>query len=233
MEIIPVIDLLHGKVVRAQRGERDRYLPIVSQLCDSCEPLDITRALVELYPFKTLYIADLNAIQRMGDNAAVVMKLQQNFPHIDFWLDTGIVAASAWPYLDIANIRCIIGSEVLNNITQYTHLMSNLATARPILSLDFNRNGLLGPKALIQPEHWPQELICMTLAQVGSYEGPDLEKIAGLAATDSHHGIYAAGGIRDIVDLKRLRALGAAGALIASTLHDGKIDAPMIAEFMA
>ena len=218
--------------MRAQRGERDRYLPILSQLCDSSEPLEITRALIELYPFKTLYIADLNAIQGMGNNAAVVMKLQHHFPHIDFWLDTGIVTASAWSYLDMATIRCIIGSEVLKNIAQYTHLISSLATARPILSLDFNRNGLLGPNALMQPEYWPQKLICMTLAKVGSYEGPDFEKIAGLA-TNSHHGIYAAGGIRDIDDLNRLHTLGAAGALIASTLHDGKIDASMITEFMA
>ena len=233
MEIIPVIDLLHGKVVRAQRGERDRYLPIISQLCDSCEPLEITHALIELYPFKTLYIADLNAIQGMGDNAAVVMQLQHHFPHIDFWLDTGITAANAWPYRDTAAIRCVIGSEVLKNIAQYTHLISSLAPARPVLSLDFNRYGLLGPEALLQPEYWPQELICMTLAKVGSYEGPDFEKIAGLAATNSHRGIYAAGGIRDIDDLKRLHALGAAGALIASTLHDGKIDAAMITELMA
>jgi phosphoribosylformimino-5-aminoimidazole carboxamide ribotide isomerase len=233
VEIIPVIDLLHGKVVRAQRGERDRYLPILSQLCDSCEPLEIMRALIELYPFKTLYIADLNAIQGMGDNAAEVRKLQHHFPHIDFWLDTGIIDANAWSYLDTATIRCIIGSEVLKNTAQYTHLLSNLAIARPILSLDFNGNGLLGPKALIQPEYWPKELICMTLARVGSYEGPDFEKIAGLVATGVQRKIYAAGGIRSINDLKGLHALGAAGALIASTLHDGKIDASMIAELMA
>jgi phosphoribosylformimino-5-aminoimidazole carboxamide ribotide isomerase len=233
VEIIPVIDLLHGKVVRAQRGERERYLPIRSQLCASCEPLEITRALTELYPFNILYIADLNAIQGMGDNVAEIMKLQQHFPHLDFWVDNGIVSANVWPYPSTSNIRCIIGSEVLNSIDQYTHLLSELATVQPILSLDFNRNGLLGPEALLQPEYWPQKLICMTLTRVGSYEGPDFEKIAELAATDSRREIYAAGGIRDIADLKRLRVLGAAGALIASTLHDGKLDASMLAELMA
>jgi phosphoribosylformimino-5-aminoimidazole carboxamide ribotide isomerase len=233
VEIIPVIDLLHGKVVRAQRGERERYLPIRSQLCASCEPLEITRALTELYPFNTLYIADLNAIQGMGDNVAEIMKLQQHFPHLDFWVDSGIVSPNTWPYPGASNIRCIIGSEVLNSIDQYTHLLSELAAVQPILSLDFNRNGLRGPEALLQQEYWPQKLICMTLTRVGSYEGPDFEKIAELAATDSRREIYAAGGIRDITDLKRLRVLGAAGALIASTLHDGKIDASMLAELMA
>lgn len=233
MEIIPVIDLLHGKVVRAQRGERNRYLPIHSTLCDSCEPHEVVRALTGLYPFKSLYIADLNAIQGMANHSAAISMLLRDFPHIDFWLDVGIANASSWPFREVSNIRCVIGSETLSNVEQYIQLALQLSANRPMLSLDFNRNGFMGPDSLLQSEHWPEALLCMTLTKVGSYEGPDFEKIAELTAMDGQRKIYAAGGVRHVEDLKRLQYSGAAGALIASTLHDGKIDAQQIAELMA
>lgn len=232
MEIIPVLDLLHGKVVRAQRGERNRYLPIHSTLCDSCEPHEVVRALTELYPFKSLYIADLDAIQGIANNSITVAMLLCDFPHIDFWLDIGIANASAWPFSAASNIRCIIGSETLSNLEQYLQLALQLSANRPMLSLDFNQNGLMGPDSLLHSDHWPEALICMTLSKVGSYEGPDFEKIAELTAMDRQRKIYAAGGVRHLEDLKRLQCSGAAGALIASTLHDGKIDAHQIAKLM-
>jgi phosphoribosylformimino-5-aminoimidazole carboxamide ribotide isomerase len=232
VEIIPVIDLLHGKVVRAQRGERDRYLPIQSQLCDSCEPLEVVRSMLGLYPFKSLYIADLNAIQSMGNNFADVAGLLNTFPEVDFWMDAGLASADSWPFPHPANIRCILGSEALNSAEQYLLLASQLRAHRPILSLDFNRDGFLGAESLLQPGFWPQTVICMTLAKVGSYEGPDWDAITGLATIAPMQDIYAAGGIRDFDDLKRLVRTGVAGALIASALHDGKINARQLAELM-
>ena len=232
MEIIPVIDLLHGKVVRAQRGERNRYLPIHSTLCDSCEPHEVVRALTELYPFKSLYIADLDAIQGMANNSAAISMLLRDFPHIDFWLDVGIANTSSWPFREASNIRCVIGSETLSNVEQYMQLTLQLSAHCPMLSLDFNQNGFMGPDSLLQSELWPDTLLCMTLTKVGSYEGPDFEKIAELTAIDRQLKVYAAGGVRHAEDLKRLQRAGAAGALIASTLHDGKIDARQIGELM-
>ena len=52
MQIIPVIDLLNGVVVHAQRGDRKNYQPIQSALTTSHQPLDIVAALLEIYPFK-------------------------------------------------------------------------------------------------------------------------------------------------------------------------------------
>jgi phosphoribosylformimino-5-aminoimidazole carboxamide ribotide isomerase len=232
VEIIPVIDLLHGKVVRAQRGERDRYLPIDSPLCNSSEPVDVIRALTELYPFTTLYIADLNAIQRLGNNSPAIQELHGQFPDLELWLDAGISDAASWPFPIMSNLRCIVGSETLSSAEQYTQLASQLHANRPVLSLDFNNDGLLGPQQLLNPKFWPDTMICMTLAKVGSYEGPDFLKLADMAARDPKRQVYAAGGIRDIDDLKRLDQAGIAGALIASALHDGKISAIQLAELM-
>ncbi|MFM8221178.1 MAG: nickel transporter, partial [Planctomycetaceae bacterium] len=45
MQVIPVLDLLGGVVVRGVAGQRDSYRPIVSQLVDGAEPLAVARAL--------------------------------------------------------------------------------------------------------------------------------------------------------------------------------------------
>ena len=37
--------------------------------------------------------------------------------------------------------------------------------------------------------------------------------------------VYAAGGVRDAADLRALAAAGIAGALVASSLHNGRITA--------
>lgn len=230
MEIIPVIDLLHGKVVRAQRGERSRYFPIRTPLCDSSNPADIANALLGLYPFKTLYIADLDAIQGLGDNADTVRLLKQQHPKVTFWVDSGTRAADEWRYSPTENIRCVIGSEKQETVDQYMTLAEELSFTAPILSLDFNSQGFIGPCSLLQPEYWPETLICMTLCKVGSYEGPDTPLLGELIHKNFLGKIYAAGGIRNIEDLQRLKSIGACGALVASSLHDGRLRPADIAQ---
>ena len=45
MQIIPVLDLMHGCVVHAVKGQRDRYKPVQSILTASSAPLDVARCL--------------------------------------------------------------------------------------------------------------------------------------------------------------------------------------------
>jgi phosphoribosylformimino-5-aminoimidazole carboxamide ribotide isomerase len=63
----------------------------------------------------------------------------------------------------------------------------------------------------------------MNLARVGSALGPDLELIAALRRLAPRSRWYAAGGVRNGLDLRRCREAGAAGVLVASALHDGRI----------
>ena len=76
MEIIPVIDLMHGQVVHARMGQRQHYQPIQSLLCSSSAPIDVVSALLELYPFERMYIADLDAITGQGDHLATILHIQ-------------------------------------------------------------------------------------------------------------------------------------------------------------
>jgi phosphoribosylformimino-5-aminoimidazole carboxamide ribotide isomerase len=68
-----------------------------------------------------------------------------------------------------------------------------------------------------------RELLVIDLARVGSGSGPPLDAVAELAAALPGVAIYAGGGVRDDADLSALESAGAAGALVATALHEGRL----------
>ena len=99
MEIIPVIDVMGGVVVRARMGQRDQYRPIATPLAPTSDPVDVARGLLSVYPFRTLYIADLDAIAGREDNRAALIRLKGEFPRLTLWVDNGICergSAQSW-----------------------------------------------------------------------------------------------------------------------------------------
>src|SRR5437868_40616 len=75
MEIIPVIDLKGGVVVRARMGQRDQYRPIETPLSPTSDPVDVVRGLLSVSALRTLYVADLDAIERKGDARAALARV--------------------------------------------------------------------------------------------------------------------------------------------------------------
>jgi phosphoribosylformimino-5-aminoimidazole carboxamide ribotide isomerase len=222
MNIIPVIDLLEHNVVHAKRGERQHYRPIASGLCNGSEPLAIAQALLELYPFDTLYIADLNAIQGKPAHVDEIAIIRQHYPRLRIWLDAGFRHADdLLPWAGLG-VMPVIGSESLTDMTNYQALIDERVAH--VLSLDFRGADYQGPQALQNaPDLWPEHVIGMTLAQVGSNEGPDHRRLQQLKTMTPHGKIYGAGGVRNADDLQRLQEEGIAGALVASALHSGQI----------
>ena len=229
MEIIPVIDLKADRVVRARMGQRHLYQPIETVLSPASDSLSIAAGLLSLYPFSTLYVADLDAIEGRGDHRAVLTQLKARHPQLTLWVDNGIAsadAAAAWLETDLGCL--VLGSETQRDICVVGDLVAH---ERVVLSLDFRGDAFQGPPELLeQPHIWPQRVIVMTLARVGSGAGPDLERLAAIRRAAPAHKLYAAGGVRDRADLIALRRGGIDGALIASALHDGRVVANDIAE---
>jgi HisA/HisF family protein len=215
MDIIPVIDLKGGAVVPARQGRRDLYQPIVSRLCGTSAPVDVLYGMLRLHPFRRIYIADLDAIEKRGDHSAVIDELAERHRTLDFWLDEGRVGRIL--PAPRANIHHVLGSESLGDIAAPVE-------GHSILSLDFRDADFLGsPQLLEEPALWPDRVIVMTLARVGGTHGPDLARLAQIRARAGNRRIYAAGGVRGRSDLAALRAAGAAGVLVASALHDGRL----------
>lgn len=231
--LIPVIDLLHGEVVHAREGRRAEYAPVQSKLCKGAEPGEVVAALLRLYPFRTLYVADLDAIQHQGSNRAALTSLHERFPGTEFWVDAGIAEAAALEHWIATGLgRPVIGSESLLD----ADFMSAARGGHPatILSLDFLGGEFRGPPGLLaHPErYWPQQVLAMNLQRVGSRLGPDFALVVELARRVAGCQVYAAGGVRSVEDLEQLAESGASGALIASALHDGRIGTQELAQFL-
>ena len=95
LKLIPVIDLLQGQVVRAVRGDRKSYRPIVSPLCGSSDPVTVAQILCDHCAAGQLYVADLDALQGGAVQLAVLATLLQALPGVELWLDAGLADAAA------------------------------------------------------------------------------------------------------------------------------------------
>lgn len=228
LQLIPVLDLMGGQVVRARAGRRDEYRPLESRLCASSRPEAVVEGLLALYPFPVLYVADLDAILDRGDHDAVLEGLRRRFPDLGLWLDRGFASpaeAGDWQKRGLG--RAVLGSESLNEIPE-------AGTMPPggILSLDFRASGFVGPGGLEQaPARWPADVILMTLGRVGMGGGPDLDLLARYRGLAPEIRFHAAGGVRHAGDLEALAAAGASGVLLASALHDGHLSREALAAF--
>jgi HisA/HisF family protein len=226
MDVIPVIDVRHGVAVAAVRGRRADYQPLVTPLAAGSDPADIARGYAALFTFPLLYVADLDGIEGRGRNAGLGKLLAAAVPKTRLWIDDGAGAKDAARRIaDATNTSVVIGSESLGGLDDVAALRA-LPRDRYVLSLDFKGEHFDGPAAVLdEAQHWPEAVIVMTLARVGSGDGPDIERIAAIIARAGGRRVYAAGGVRNRADIEALHAAGAAGALIATALHAGTMKA--------
>jgi phosphoribosylformimino-5-aminoimidazole carboxamide ribotide isomerase len=227
MQIIPVIDLKGGLVVHAAGGDRSSYQPVhhASTICDDSDIHQVVTSFLKLYPFQTFYIADLDAIDGNGNHDAAINALLSQYPNVEFWVDNGNSYQAVSKTTRPGNYKPVIG-------TESQRLPVSLKNTDLILSLDFKHNQALGhPGWQDSPELWPETVVAMTLDLVGSNKGPDFIKLSRLCKEHPDKRVVAAGGVRDINDLIRLKTIGINAVLLASALHNGSIDADALEKF--
>ena len=224
MKIIPVIDILDGEVVHGIAGNRESYQPIESRLADSSLPERIVQGFLHLHPFERIYIADLNSLERNGDSSSIVASLLEQFPNVEFLIDAGFeTKVQLDNYATGCTFVPILATEAFSSATQYQHLRNELADRAYILSLD-HHNGRLGASDIFdKPDLWPEEVIVMSLDDVGSNNGPALNLIANYQTLQRDRQFIAAGGVRNISDIHVLAAQEVSAALVASALHAGRL----------
>jgi len=206
--------------VHARFGDRAHYRPIRSRLCDSARVEEVVAVLLDLFAFRRLYVADLDALLGHRRQLAAIDAVRRMAPQLSLWIDSAIRDSE-----DLAAIAergtPVLASETLT-ATDAERLLAACPTA--VLSIDTLGDRLLGEPALLERlRHWPAHVIAMNLARVGSGRGPDLKQLSTLRRLAPRSRLYAAGGVRNALDLRRCRQAGAAGVLVASALHDGRI----------
>ena len=242
MNLIPVVDLMQGQVVRAVRGNRHAYQPIVSKLCASSDPLTVAKILCAHCATRQLYVADLDALLGQPAQAALLRTLLQSLPELELWLDAGFAGAAAADALraDLGTaaerVVPVFGSESLVSrselercfVPSVSRVTPGRSDRRPntdaVLSLDRRDGQRLDVAGCWEASQWwPQRVIVMTLERVGANAGPDLDTLREVQRKSPATFIVGAGGVRDERDLAQAADTGAGAWLVASALHDARL----------
>lgn len=242
---------MNGQVVHAQGGDREHYQPVQSMLCDSADPIQVARAFRERLGLDTLYMADLDAIQSTSTThvrePAGHQELIQTLARVEKFhilLDAGATdPASAQRLLELGVSQVVIGAETLTRWEALQELPASLPVNRLVFSLDMRAGkiwsrcpelAVLDPLAaleVLQALGW-REVILLDLKRVGSGRGVDQELVAQARAKIPElrllMGGGLTGGVTGMAELLALKALGIAGALMATALHRGTLDAEQI-----
>jgi phosphoribosylformimino-5-aminoimidazole carboxamide ribotide isomerase len=146
----------------------------------------------------------------------------------ELWVDAGIAGEEALAAALAEPSLCpVLGSESQRDdaLLRRFHDHPDL-----ILSLDFFADGFRGPASFLdEPVLWPQSVIVMTFAKVGSAAGPDFARLQEIKARAGDRAVIAAGGVRNEADIRVLSSLGVAAALVATSLHDGTLTPQQLA----
>lgn len=227
MRVVPVLDLKAGVVVRGIAGRRDEYRPWISPLANSSDPCAIAQVFRDRFGLKELYLADLDAIA--GNKPEIT--LYQKLKNLGFslWVDAGLRKVADAVPLDAVE-RPVAGLETLSHPDVLLELGPSV-----VFSLDL-KNG----RPLISSPHWPTDawsivetvlargvsrVLILDLAQIGTQAGPTT---ADFCRRIKKHApnveVATGGGVRGRHDLQLLHDAGVDVVLVASALHEGKLD---------
>lgn len=240
MRIVPVIDLLDGRAVRGQGGDRRRYGPVTSRLRvaageDLSDPAELLSAYLQTLRPDTVYVADLNRLEGRGDNDAVVARLVDAAPTVRLLVDGGHATARSVTARS-GRVIPVLGTESLRGLEELRPSLRPATGHRPYFSLDLDATGVVArsPEVAALSEITLLRRaaamgvgggIVLMLRAVGTGTGIDVVRLQRLRRAVPALPLLTGGGIASIGDLDHLRAHGWAGALLATALHDRRIGA--------
>jgi phosphoribosylformimino-5-aminoimidazole carboxamide ribotide isomerase len=235
MRVIPVLDLMSGRAVRARGGARSGYAPLHSVLVErDGDAVALAGAFRHTLGCAECYVADLDAITR----GAPQWTLLERIAHVGSRLiaDLGVTTPEhAAAALARGVERVVVGLETLSDFAALETIVRAHGRGRVVFSLD-----LRAGEPVVRPgaghRHPPLTLVelavragtgavlVIDLARVGSGRGLDLELCGRIRRAHPHIELLAGGGVASPHDLTMLAATGCDGALVATALHDGLLD---------
>lgn len=241
MAILPVIDLKDGLVVRAVRGNRQDYQPVNSKLAIDPTPTCVAQGLVKRFGFDSVYVADLDAIGGCLPNWHALKQISDSGLRI--WIDMGISslekASEVREFCDsnVSLEAIIIALESIDSPDSLRALAARICDLdQYVFSLDM-RDGVPLNESPAWHEISPREiadlavsvgfqrLIVLDLASVGSGEGPNVEDLCRhVRKSHPNCQLTSGGGVRNADDVRRFESAGCDYVLVASALHDGRIN---------
>jgi phosphoribosylformimino-5-aminoimidazole carboxamide ribotide isomerase len=228
MEIIPAVDIRSGKCVRLYQGDYGR---------ETVFDDDPVTAALTWYSqgARWLHVVDLDgAAAGEPQNTDLVKEIMKESGLL-IQLGGGIRQEEvAQNVLSQGISRVILGTAAIENRELVERLCQQFGEAI-IISLDA-RDGKIATRGWQKPtvvevaqlsremvDVGVRRLIYTDIERDGTLAGPDFEMVSTLLAAVETP-IIAAGGISRLDHLRRLKELGAEGAIIGSALYTGDID---------
>lgn len=235
MQVLPVLDVLDGIVVRGVAGKRENYRPIVSRLTSSCDPLCVAKAIRNQFDLDRFYLADLDGIVHQRPNYDLYRRLTEQ----GFQL---LIDAGACTVTDVSSIRdvaadasIVVGLETCRSPEDLMEIVSQTSDVTFSLDLCSGKARLcpgshgwrLDPEEIIRQvvQSNVSSILVLDLADVGMRTGGSTDSICRTIRRQFPSiSLITGGGIRNLNDLRRFRTQFIDAVLVASALHDGQLN---------
>lgn len=234
MRVIPVIDILHGEVVHAIKGYREKYLPLKSELFGTLDPIETASELKRIFGFEELYVADLDGIINDTPNLSLLNNICK-IGDLKVLADSGVNNSSKAIEVMQTNVsNIIVGTETLGSIDDLCKIVK-LSRNIPITgSVDIKDEKVLSKcseltdispskVAEILEDNGAEQIILLDISQVGSESGVDINLAESIINSISVP-LLVGGSVTTLKDIVALREIGVSGVLIATGLHKSRLN---------
>lgn len=224
----PAIDLRGGSAVQLIGGRTD------AQKVTLPDPVEVAQRFADA-GFGALHVVDLDAALAHGDNRSAIAEIIEAFRG-SVHVGGGIRDESAIAeMLDVGAARVIVGTRAITDgawraraARRFEDRLIVAADVRNqrIVTHGWTRETAIDITTFVR-EVATEPLAALLITDVGRegrMTGVDVEFFEN-AVQASAHPVIAAGGIRDLDDLRALERVGVAGAVLGMSLYTGGIDA--------
>jgi phosphoribosylformimino-5-aminoimidazole carboxamide ribotide isomerase len=228
VQLIPAVDLMNGKIVRLTHGD-----PKTAKVYDQFGGPVETAKKWQADGAGKIHIIDLDAALGTGNNLSVIAEIVEN---IDLPIQVGggireVEAAEKLLKLGVSQV--ILGALAFSDPEAVTQIKREFGAGSVIVALD-NKDGKImvkgwktatgmGVKEALEKfaALGVKTFLVTSIARDGTLSGPDLDTLKE-ACRYSGVAIIAAGGIGGLNDLRALKRVGVAGAVIGKALYEGR-----------
>ena len=231
-DLLAAIDLRGGRVVRLQQGD------FAKETTYSDDPVAVASAFVD-GGAKWVHVVDLDGARGgapiQGDVIRRIISTVGERASVE--VAGGLRTADAVAdVLQAGAARAVIGTAALQDRLFVVDLVARHGPERIAVGLDVRAGMAVGEGGIERAAGSPVRSAIDGLAGAGvrwfevtaidrdgTLRGPDLELLEILAA-DRRVNVIASGGIASVEDLRAVREIGCAGAIVGRALYDGSLN---------
>ena len=223
LELLPAIDIKNGKVIQLSSAVSGSSTVMV-------EPLEVIQRFSSAGS-KWIHLVDLDAAYGTGENAKLIKHLVQ-MSQVDIQLSGGIAnQKSLDAALDTSAKRVNISTAGLEDIDWIKNVIEKYRE-RVCVGLDVTNGSLIARgsgKVIGDLDHFISVLNEVGCSRIivtdnstdGALVGPNFQLLEQVINQSSAE-IVASGGVSNLSDLKQLRKMGLAGAIVGKALYVGQ-----------